>query len=57
MTATDAPNPSAESTQEIVDSVLERIADAKDHYEFEQAWVEGLHSLSTSNGGDTRALL
>ncbi|MXZ78957.1 MAG: hypothetical protein F4086_19250 [Gemmatimonadetes bacterium] len=57
MTATSPPNPSVEPTQEIVNSALERIADAKDHYEFEQAWVEGLRSLSASNGGDSRALL
>jgi hypothetical protein len=55
MTATSAPNPSVESTQERVSSALERIADAADYYEFEQAWVEGLRGLPVSNGDDPRA--
>ena len=57
MTATATPNPSAEPTQEIVDSALQRIAEATDYYEFEQAWIEGLRRLSASNAGDMRVLL
>lgn len=55
MTATAAPNPSVESTRERVSSALERMADATDYYEFEQAWVEGLRGLPVSNGDDPRA--
>lgn len=55
MTATAVPNPSVESTPERVNSALERIADATDYYEFEQAWVEGLRGLPVSNGDDPRA--
>ena len=57
MTVTIPPNPPDEPTQEIVRSALERIEEATDYYEFEQAWVEGLRRLSASNGGDTRAHL
>ena len=57
MTATAPPSPSVEPTQETVDSALERIAVATDYYEFEQAWIDGLRKLSTSNGGDRRALV
>lgn len=57
MTAIATPDPSAESTQEIIDSALERIADATDFYEFEQAWIEGLRRLSTPNCGDMRTHL
>ena len=57
MTATAPPNPSVEPAQEIVNSALERIAEAMDFYEFEQAWIEGLRGLPASNGGDMRETL
>ncbi len=56
MTAAAPLNPSGEPTQKIVDSALQRIADATSFYEFEQSWIEGLRCLSTANGG-ARALL
>lgn len=59
MTATATPNPPGEPTQELVDSALDRITDATNFYEFEQAWIHGLRrlSLSASNGNDERALV
>ncbi len=57
MTATAPPNPSVDPTQETVNSALERIAEAMDFYEFEQAWIEGLRRLPASYGGDMREML
>lgn len=57
MTATAAPKPSAEMTQVIVDSALERIAGTTDFLEFEQAWIEGLRRLHGSNDSEARSLI
>ena len=57
MTATTASKPPPELTQEIVNSVLERIAGATEFFEFEQAWIEGLHTLSASDAGEARSLI
>ncbi|MCY3849246.1 MAG: hypothetical protein OXF75_00410 [Acidimicrobiaceae bacterium] len=55
MTATAASKPPAETTQEIVDSALERIAGATDFLELEQAWIEGLRRLPGPNDSKARA--
>ena len=55
MTATTASKPPPELTQEIVNSVLERIAGTTEF--FEQAWIEGLHTLSASDAGEARSLI
>ena len=57
MTATTASKPPPELTQEIVNSVLERIAGATEFFEFEQAWIEGLRTLSASDAGEARSLI
>lgn len=57
MTATAPPNPSVDPTQETVNSALQRIAEATDFYDFEQAWIEGLRRLPAPYGGDMREML
>ena len=57
MIATTASKPPPELTQEIVNSVLERIAGATEFFEFEQAWIDGLRILSASNAGEARSLI
>ncbi len=57
MTAATAPRQPAEPEPTIVDSALERIAEATDFFEFEQAWINGLRQLSASDGSDCRAML
>ena len=57
MTAATAPRQPAEPEPAIVNSALERIAEATDFVEFEQAWIHGLRQLSASDGSDCRALL
>ena len=57
MIATTASKPPPELTQEIVNSVLERIAGATEFFEFEQAWIDGLRILSASYAGEARSLI
>ena len=57
MTATTAPKPPAQPKQAIVNSALERITEATEFFEFEQAWIDGLRILSASGAGEARALL
>ena len=57
MTAATAPRQPAEPEPAIVNSALERIAEATNFFEFEQAWIHGLRQLSASDGSDCRALL
>ena len=57
MTATTAPKPPAQPKQATVNSALERITEATEFFEFEQAWIDGLRILSASGAGEARALL
>ena len=57
MIAITAPKPPAQPKQAIVNSALERITEATEFFEFEQAWIDGLRILSASGAGEARALL
>ena len=57
MTTATEPRRPAEPEPAIVNSTLERIAEATDFLEFEQAWIDGLRQVSASDGSVCRALL